>query len=112
MMPTLRLIWLLFTVAILFPPANSVTAGDNLFPPSDYIHSKLQQNDIVILGTTHKEPESLSFIADFTRKFSSLPGAVALDLDDRYRGWQMGLTATITIVPAECFELVDGLIIY
>jgi hypothetical protein len=23
---------------------------------------------------------------DFTREFSSLPGAVALDLDDRYRG--------------------------
>jgi len=266
MMPSFRLIWLIFTVAILFPPAISVTAGDNLFPPSDYIHSKLHQNDIVILGTTHKEPESLSFIADlipslkgrgvshigleipsdqqekidvfmktgegldninlskqidspeyrhlfqvfrksgrpipvaidlpksmyngnvssdewmarsllivlnrnpsakilvivgslhtlkkleweyqvknkhlsireyitqerpstrmwsvgqmidgnpdecdFTRKFSSLPGAVALDLDDRYRGWQMGLTATIAIVPAECFELVDGLIVY
>ena len=49
---------------------------------------------------------------DFTRKFSSLPGAVALDLDDGYRGWQMGLTAAIAIVPAECFELVDGLIVY
>ena len=49
---------------------------------------------------------------DFTRKFSSLPGAVALDLDDRYRGWQMGLTASIAFVPAECFELVDGLIVY
>ena len=49
---------------------------------------------------------------DFTREFSSLPGAVALDLDDRYRGWQIGLTASIAIVPAECFELVDGLIIY
>jgi hypothetical protein len=49
---------------------------------------------------------------DFTREFSSLPGAVALDLDDRYRGWQMGMTANIAIVPAECFELVDGLIVY
>jgi len=49
---------------------------------------------------------------DFTREFSSLPRAVALDLDDRYRGWQMGLTASIAIVPAECFELVDGLIVY
>ena len=49
---------------------------------------------------------------DFTREYSSLPGAVALDLDDRYRGWQMGLTAPISIVPAECFELVDGLIVY
>ena len=49
---------------------------------------------------------------DFTREFSSLPDAVALDLDDRYRGWQMGMTASIAIVPAECFELVDGLIVY
>ena len=40
------------------------------------------------------------------------PGAVALDLDNRYRGWQMGLTSTIAIVLAECFELVDGLIVY
>ncbi len=49
---------------------------------------------------------------DFTRAFSSLPGAVALDLDGRYRGWQMGLTASLAIVPSECFELVDGLIVY
>ena len=49
---------------------------------------------------------------NFTRKFSPLPGAVARDLDDRYRGWQMGLTATIAIVPAECFDLVDELIVY
>ncbi|MDB4303651.1 hypothetical protein N9934_02555 [Desulfosarcina sp.] len=49
---------------------------------------------------------------DFTKRFSSLPDAVALDLDDRYRGWKLGLTATIAIVPAECFELVDGLIVY
>jgi hypothetical protein len=48
----------------------------------------------------------------FTREFSSLLGAVALDLDDRYRGWQMGLTSSIAIIPSECFELVDGLIVY
>ena len=265
-MTTFRLIWLIITVAILFPPTISATAGDELFPPADYLHSKLQQNNIVFLGTTHKKPEILGFIAeliptlekygvshvgleipsdqqekidvfmktgdgldniklhtqidspeyrnlfqvfrksggpipvaidlpssmyngnvsrdewmarsllivmnrnpsakmlvivgslhtlkklewedqvpnkhqsireyitrdrpstrmwsvgqmidgnpdecDFTREFSSLPGAVALDLDDRYRGWKMGLTAPIAIVPAECFELVDGLIVY
>ena len=259
------LIRLICITAILFLPALS-TASDNLFPPAEYIHSKLQQNDIVFLGTTHKKPEILKFIAeliptlekydvshvgleipsdqqekidvfmktrnglddiklhtqidspeyrhlfqvfqnsdgpipvaidlpssmyngtvsrdewmarsllivlnrnpsakilvivgslhtlkklewedqvpnkhlsiqeyisrerpstriwsvgqmidgnpnecDFTREFSSLPGAVALDLDDRYRGWQMGMTASIAIVPAECFELVDGLIVY
>jgi len=251
---------------VMFSPPALSTAGDNLFPPAEYIHSKLQQNDIVFLGTTPKKPEMLSFIADripsldgsgvshvglmipsdqqekidvfmrtgvglddiklptqidspeyrhlfkvfrnsggpvpvaidlpssmyngtvsrdewmarsllivlnrnpsskilvivgslhtlkklerekhvpdkhlsireyitrdrpstrmwsvgqvidgnpnacdFTRRFSSLPGAVALDLDDRYRGWQMGLTASMAIVPAECFELVDGLIVY
>jgi hypothetical protein len=49
---------------------------------------------------------------DFTQKFSSLPGAVALDLDDRYKGWKFGLTAPIAILPAECFELVDGVIVF
>ena len=49
---------------------------------------------------------------DFTRRFSSLPDAVALDLDKRYRGWKLGLTGPIAIVPAECFDLVDGLIVY
>jgi len=49
---------------------------------------------------------------DFTKEFSKLPDAVALDLDDRYQGWKLGMTAPIAIVPAECYELVDGLIIY
>lgn len=49
---------------------------------------------------------------DFTKRFSSLPDAVALDLDKRYRGWKLGLTGPIAIVPAEPFELVDGLIVY
>jgi hypothetical protein len=49
---------------------------------------------------------------DFTKRFSSLPGAVALDLDKRHRGWKLGLTGPIAIVPAACFELVDGLIVY
>jgi hypothetical protein len=49
---------------------------------------------------------------DFTRKFLSLPDAVALDLDGRYKGWKLGMTSTLAIVPAECFELVDGLIVY
>jgi hypothetical protein len=49
---------------------------------------------------------------DFTKRFSSLPDAVALDLDNRYQGWKMGMTAPIAIVPTECFDLVDGLIVY
>ena len=49
---------------------------------------------------------------DFTKEFSKLPDAVALGLDDRYQGWKLGMTAPIAIVPAECYELVEGLIIY
>ncbi|MDB4303392.1 hypothetical protein N9934_01195 [Desulfosarcina sp.] len=266
MMTISSLMKLICIAVILFPPANSAIARDQLFPPADYLRSKLQKNDIVFLGTTHKKPEILSFIAalipsmkglgvshigleipsdqqekinafmltgkgldeiqfhaqidcpeyrhlfevlrksggptpvaidspysvhggdisrdewmarsvlavfetepaakmlvivgslhtlkklewedqvptkhlaireyiqrkrpdtkmwsvgqmihgnpnqcDFTKRFSSLPGAVALDLDDRYRGWQMGMTANIALVPAECIELVDGLIVY
>jgi hypothetical protein len=48
---------------------------------------------------------------DFTKKFGSLPDAVALDLDDRYLGWKLGMTAPIAIVPAECFELLNVLIV-
>jgi uncharacterized iron-regulated protein len=49
---------------------------------------------------------------DFSQKYSSLPGSVALDLDDRYRGWKLGLTGPIAILPAECFYLLDGVIVY
>ena len=49
---------------------------------------------------------------DFTKRFSALPDEVALDLDERYRGWKFGLTSSSAIIPAECFELVDGLIVY
>ena len=49
---------------------------------------------------------------DFTEVFGHLPGAVALDLDDKVQGWKLGITSSIAIMPAESFELVDGLIVY
>jgi len=49
---------------------------------------------------------------DFSQRYSPLPGAVALDVDDRYRGWKLGFIDLISITPAECFELVDGVIVY
>lgn len=49
---------------------------------------------------------------DFTKRFSFLPDAVAMDLDDRYRGWKLGLTDTLAIVPVECLELLNGVIVY
>ena len=48
---------------------------------------------------------------DFTREFNTLPVAVALDLDDRYRVWRLDMTSSITIVPAKYFDWVDGLIV-
>jgi len=257
-----RLLYYICMSVLLMPLALANASSDKLFPPTDYIQSKLQQHDIVFLGTRHKQPEILSFIAelipslkglgvthigleipsdqqekidafietgkgmdsiqfhpqidcpeyrhllkviresggplpvaidspysehggeisrdewiarqllkilpgkilvvvgnlltlkkleweeqvptthlsirqyiqrerpetrmwsvgqmihgnpdecDFTKRFSSLPDAVALDLDNRYQGWKMGMTAPISIVPAECFDLVDGLIVY
>ena len=49
---------------------------------------------------------------DFTQVLGQLPGAVALELDNKVVGWKMGLTSSIAIMPAECFELVDGLTVY
>ena len=57
------LIRIICITSVLFLP-TIFAAGDVLFPPADYIHSKLQQNDIVFLGTTHKKPEILNFIAE------------------------------------------------
>ena len=37
--------------------------------------------------------------------------AVDLELDNKVVGWKMGLTSSIAIMPPECFELVDGLIV-
>ena len=49
---------------------------------------------------------------DFFRRYSSLPGSVALDVDERHRGWKLQYQYNIAILPTECFELVDGVIVY
>ena len=74
-------------------------------------HIEIEQPKIKMYSVgemIHGNPDE----CDFTKRFSSLPGAVALDLDDQYRGWKLGMTSTIAIVPTECFDLVDGLIVY
>ncbi len=57
-------------------------------------------------------PEKVDYECDFAKRFGPIPGAVALDLDERYRGLKLGFTDLISITLAECFELVDGLIVY
>ena len=49
---------------------------------------------------------------DFTQVLGQAPGTVAVDLDEMVRGWKLGFTATMAILPAEPFELVDGVIVY
>ena len=49
---------------------------------------------------------------DFRDKFSGLDGAVAVDLDESYKGWKMGITQSVAIKPEEVWELLDGVIVY
>jgi hypothetical protein len=49
---------------------------------------------------------------DFRKKFSKLDGAVAVDLDERFAGWKMGITQSLAIKPAEVRELLDGVIVH
>jgi len=49
---------------------------------------------------------------DFTREFSSIGGAVSIDCDRRFAGWNIGIMATVAAKPGEIWELLDGIIIY
>ena len=49
---------------------------------------------------------------DFRKAFGGLEGAVAIDLDQRFAGWKMGIAESVAIKPAELWELLDGLIVY
>lgn len=49
---------------------------------------------------------------DFSRRFASLKGTVALDLDQRFKGWRLGTTACMALAPSQPYELIDGVIIY
>jgi len=49
---------------------------------------------------------------DFSRRLAPLKGTLALDLDQRFKGWQLGVTACMALAPSQPFELVEGVIIY
>ena len=51
---------------------SAAAGNEELFPPADYLHSKLQQNDIIFLGTTHKKPAILEFIAELIPSLKGL----------------------------------------
>jgi hypothetical protein len=49
---------------------------------------------------------------DFRREFGLIDGAVALDLDERFAGWKLGIVESVAIKPAEVWELLDGVVVY
>lgn len=59
-------------MAILLSPQISYAVDDELFPPAEYIRTKLKQNDIVFLGTIHRKPKALGFIAEIIPSLKSL----------------------------------------
>jgi hypothetical protein len=61
----------------------------------------------IVNGVGANEPD-----CDFGRYFGPLPGAVAIELDERFESWTLGLTRLIAIKPAPPHELVEALIVY
>jgi hypothetical protein len=45
---------------------------------------------------------------DFRERFGPIEGVVAVDLDERFSGWKLGIVESMAIKPAEVWELLDG----
>jgi hypothetical protein len=49
---------------------------------------------------------------DCRREFGHIDGAVAVDLDERFAGWKLGIVESMAIKKAEVWELLDGVVVY
>ena len=49
---------------------------------------------------------------DFTKEFSHLEGAVAMDCNGRFAGWRIGFMAPVAAKLIEVCEQLDGIIVY
>ena len=49
---------------------------------------------------------------DFRQEFGHMNEAVAVDLNDRFAGWTLGITQSVAIKLVEVWELMDGLVVY
>jgi hypothetical protein len=49
---------------------------------------------------------------DFRERFGGHNEKVAVDLDERFAGWKMGILQSVAIKPVEVWELLDGMIVY
>ncbi len=46
------------------------------------------------------------------REFGPIDGAVAVDQNERFAVWKLGITQSVAIKPAEVWELLDGIVVY
>ena len=51
-------------------------------------------------------------ISDFSARLGPMPGINAVDLDDRFSGWRLGVTDCLAVRYREAYELVDGVIVH
>ena len=49
---------------------------------------------------------------DFSDRIDGLEGVVAVDLDERFAVWKLGIAQSMAIKPAGVWELLDGMIVY
>jgi uncharacterized iron-regulated protein len=49
---------------------------------------------------------------DLRRDFGYIDGAVAVDLDERFAGWKLGIVESVAIKRGKVWELLDGLVVY
>lgn len=74
-------------------------------------HLSQKRRDLRIFSIDQVIGESV-YEDDFRRQFAQIDGAVAVDLDDRYAGWKLGITQSMSIKPAEVWDLLDGVMKY
>ena len=48
----------------------------------------------------------------FRREFGHIDGAVALDLDEWFSWWKLGIVESVAIKRGEVWELLDGVVVY
>lgn len=56
--------------------------------------------------------DQLNSECDFSRRLAPIGGTVGFDLDHRFKGWRLGLTDCMALVPSQPYELVDGVIVH
>jgi hypothetical protein len=49
---------------------------------------------------------------DFRGQFGHIDGAVAVDLDERFAGWRLGILESVSIKKVEVWELLDGAVVH